>query len=110
MLTALYFTEPHSICILVAPLQCLLPHPGLLRDYFGNYTVAFSLAGVPPFVGGLMLFSVPLIHRRVQRAQGEEMSATTHMLPSPALQPVRESKNCSNGDILPGYTDIETHI
>lgn len=110
ILTALNFTETHSIYPLGEPLQCLLSHPGLLRDYFGNYTVAFTLAGVPPIVGGLMLFSVPLIHRRVQRAQGEEMSATAHMLPSPAPQPVRESKNCANGDILPGYTDIETHI
>lgn len=69
--------------------------------------MAFTLAGVPPFVGGLMLFSVPLIHRRVQRAQAEEMSATAHMLPP---QPASEPKSCSNGDILPGYTDIETHI
>lgn len=107
MLIALNSTEPHSVDARGDP---LLSRPGLLRDYFGNYTVAFTLAGVPPFVGGLMLFSVPLIHRRVQRARGEEMSATSHMLPSPAPQPVRESKTCSNGDILPGYTDIETHI
>lgn len=92
------------------PKITLLPSlcPGLLHDYFGNYTVAFSLAGVPPLVGGLVLFFVPLIHRRLQRGQSEETSATAHMLPP--TQPARELKSCSNGDILPGYTDIETHI
>lgn len=74
--------------------------------------MAFSLAGVPPIVGGMVLFFVPLIHRRLQQGQAtsspEESATTAHMLPP--TQPVREPKNCSNGDILPGYTDIETHI
>lgn len=86
--------------------------PGLLHDYSGNYTVAFSLAGVPPMVGGVVLFFVPLIHRRLQRrhaaASQEETSTTAQMLP--AAQKAEESKNCSNGDMLPGYTDVETHI
>lgn len=84
---------------------------GLLHDYFGNYTVAFSLAGVPPMMGGVVLFFVPLIHRRLQQGQEaspEETSTTAHMLPT--AQPVEEPKSCSNGDILPGYTDVETHI
>lgn len=83
---------------------------GLLHGYFGNYTVAFSLAGVPPMVGGVVLFFVPLIHRRIQRKQAspEEISTTTHMLPT--APPIGEPKSCSNGDILPGYTDVETHI
>lgn len=90
------------------PLRLLCP--GLLHDYFGNYTVAFSLAGVPPMVGGVVLFFVPLIHRRLQRDQAspEETSTTAHMLP--CTQPAEEPKSCSNGDILPGYTDVETHI
>lgn len=86
--------------------------PGLLHDYFGNYTVAFSLAGVPPMVGGVVLFLVPLIHRRLQRGQAsaspEETSTTAHMLPT--APPAEGPKSCSNGDILPGYTDVETHI
>lgn len=87
-----------------------LPAPcsGLLHDYFGNYTVAFSLAGVPPMVGGVVLFFVPLIHRRLQRGQPDETSTTAHMLPT--APPAPEPKSCSNGDILPGYTDVETHI
>ncbi|XP_036932951.1 monocarboxylate transporter 8 [Acanthopagrus latus] len=92
------------------PMTAGPPIAGLLHDYFGNYTVAFSLAGVPPMVGGVVLFFVPLIHRRLQRGQAspEETSTTAHMLP--CTQPAEEPKSCSNGDILPGYTDVETHI
>ncbi|KAK7922409.1 hypothetical protein WMY93_009311 [Mugilogobius chulae] len=81
---------------------------GLLRDNFGNYTVAFSLAGVPPIVGGVVLFFVPLIQSRLSRKQSiaspEETSTTAHMLPP---TPSAEAKSCSNGDMLPGYTDLE---
>lgn len=63
-------------------------------------------------VGGVVLFFVPLIHRRLQRdnaaASPEETATTAHMLPS--SQPEGEPKSCSNGDMLPGYTDVETHI
>lgn len=92
------------------PMTAGPPLAGLLHGYFGNYTVAFSLAGVPPMVGGVVLFFVPLIHRRLQRGQAspEETSTTAHMLPT--SQSAGDSKNCSNGDILPGYTDVETHI
>ncbi|XP_059201814.1 monocarboxylate transporter 8 [Centropristis striata] len=91
------------------PMTAGPPIAGLLRDYFGDYTVAFSLAGVPPIVGGMVLFSVPLIHRRLQAAASpEETSTTAHMLPNAPT--VEEPKSCSNGDILPGYTDVETHI
>lgn len=83
---------------------------GILRDVFGNYTVAFSLAGVPPMIGGVVLFFVPLIHSRLQRGQAppDETSTTSHMLPS--APPAGEPKSCLNGDLLPGYTDVETHI
>ncbi|KAM9849688.1 monocarboxylate transporter 8 [Aulostomus maculatus] len=98
--------------LMAVPMTAGPPIAGLLHDYFGNYTVAFSLAGVPPIVGGIVLFFVPLIHRRLQRGQAaatpEETSTTAHMLPTP--QTAEEPKTCSNGDILPGYTDVETHI
>ncbi|KAM4555112.1 monocarboxylate transporter 8 [Odontesthes bonariensis] len=92
------------------PMTAGPPIAGLLHGYFGNYTVAFSLAGVPPMVGGVVLFFVPLIHRRHQRGQAlpEETCTTAHMLPT--TPPAGEPKSCSNGDILPGYTDVETHI
>ncbi|XP_032410544.1 LOW QUALITY PROTEIN: monocarboxylate transporter 8 [Xiphophorus hellerii] len=92
------------------PMTAGPPIAGLLHGYFGNYTVAFSLAGVPPMIGGVVLFFVPLIHRRIQRNQesSEEKLTTVHMLPT--TPPAGEPKSCSNGDILPGYTDVETHI
>uniref|UniRef100_A0A3P9L8U1 Monocarboxylate transporter 10 n=2 Tax=Oryzias latipes TaxID=8090 RepID=A0A3P9L8U1_ORYLA len=90
------------------PMTAGPPIAGLLHDYFGNYTVAFSLAGVPPMVGGVVLFFVPLIHRRLQRGQAPPEDTTACMLP--AALPAGEAKSCSNGDILPGYTDVETHI
>lgn len=63
-------------------------------------------------VGGVVLFFVPLIHGRLQRdsaaASPEETATTAHMLPSSQLE--GEPTSCSNGDMLPGYTDVETHI
>ncbi|KAK2849049.1 hypothetical protein Q5P01_008883 [Channa striata] len=98
--------------LMALPMTAGPPIAGLLHDFFGDYTVAFSLAGVPPMVGGMVLFFVPLIHRRIQQRQAaaspEETSTTAQMLPS--TQTVGESKSCSNGGILPGYTDVETHI
>ncbi|XP_029368126.1 monocarboxylate transporter 8 [Echeneis naucrates] len=95
--------------LMALPMTAGPPLVGLLHDYFGNYTVAFSLAGVPPIVGGVVLFFVPLIHTRLQRSQAqEETSTTAHMLPTAPV--AEEPKSCSNGDILPGYTDVETHI
>lgn len=72
-----------------------------MRDYFSNYHVAFYLAGVPPIVGGLVLFSVPLVYQRMAREQKKDPvdPSTDKML-----------KSCSNGDMLPGFTDRETHI
>uniref|UniRef100_A0A8C1WTP9 Solute carrier family 16 member 2 n=1 Tax=Cyprinus carpio TaxID=7962 RepID=A0A8C1WTP9_CYPCA len=72
---------------------------GLLHDYFGNYHVAFYLAGVPPIVGGIVMFFVPLVHQRMQRRQKEANDPSMDKM-----------LNCSNGDRLPGYTDMETHI
>ncbi|KAM4622050.1 monocarboxylate transporter 8 [Polymixia lowei] len=98
--------------LMAIPMTAGPPIAGLLRDYFGNYTVAFSLAGVPPMVGGVVLFFVPLIHRRLEQSQAgalpEDPATMAHMLP-PA-QPAGELRSCSNGDMLPGYTDVETHI
>ncbi|KAK2904222.1 monocarboxylate transporter 8 [Channa argus] len=98
--------------LMALPMTAGPPIAGYLHDQFGNYTVAFSAAGVPPIVGGMVLFFVPLIHCRIQKRQAaaspEETSTTAQMLPS--TQTTGESKTCSNGDILPGYTDVETHI
>ncbi|KAF7667636.1 hypothetical protein LDENG_00054690 [Lucifuga dentata] len=98
--------------LMAVPMTAGPPIAGLLHDYFGNYTVAFSLAGVPPIVGGVVLFCVPLIHRRLQRSQvgatPEDTATTAHMLPT--SQQEGPLKSCSNGETLPGYTDVETNI
>ncbi|XP_010892676.1 monocarboxylate transporter 8 isoform X2 [Esox lucius] len=92
--------------LMALPMTAGPPIAGLLHDIFGDYHMAFYLAGVPPIVGGLVLFLVPLIHQRQQRILGGQSGgAEDHMLP-----PVTTPKDCSNGDLLPGYTDIETHI
>ncbi|XP_046876260.1 monocarboxylate transporter 8 [Hypomesus transpacificus] len=92
--------------LMALPMTAGPPIAGLLHDYFGNYQVAFYLAGVPPMVGGMVLFFVPLVHRRAQQGQqgAPQDPSADHMLP-PAM-----AKSCPNGDMLPGYTDVETHI
>ncbi|XP_031645593.1 monocarboxylate transporter 8 [Oncorhynchus kisutch] len=92
--------------LMALPMTAGPPIAGLLHDYCGDYNVAFYLAGGPPIVGGIVLFFVPLIHRRQQRAfagqdGGLDDPSRDHMLPSAA---------CSNGNMMPGYTDVETHI
>ncbi|XP_052020280.1 monocarboxylate transporter 10 isoform X2 [Apodemus sylvaticus] len=43
------------------------PIAGLLHDKLGSYDVAFYLAGIPPFIGGVVLCLIPWIHRKKQR-------------------------------------------
>ncbi|XP_005363604.1 monocarboxylate transporter 10 [Microtus ochrogaster] len=43
------------------------PVAGLLHDKLGSYNVAFYLAGIPPFVGGIVLCLIPWIHSKKQR-------------------------------------------
>ncbi|XP_016089702.1 monocarboxylate transporter 8 [Sinocyclocheilus grahami] len=86
--------------LMAIPMTAGPPIAGLLHDYFGNYHVAFYLAGVPPIVGGIVMFFVPLVHQRVQRRRKEANDPSMDKM----------LKNCSNGDMLPGYTDMETHI
>ncbi|XP_029113357.1 monocarboxylate transporter 8 [Scleropages formosus] len=90
--------------LMAVPMTAGPPIAGLLRDYYKNYHVAFYLAGVPPMVGGLVLFFVPLIHQRMQRSK----EATA---PDPSVDKMLPlSSGCINGDMLPGFTDVETHI
>ncbi|KAL0973847.1 hypothetical protein UPYG_G00211990 [Umbra pygmaea] len=96
--------------LMALPMTAGPPIAGLLHDHFGDYNMAFYLAGVPPIVGGMVLFLVPLIHQRQQRTSrgqnvGAEDPSMDQMLPQAG-----SPKGCSNGDMLPGYTDVETHI
>ncbi|XP_030637052.1 monocarboxylate transporter 8 isoform X2 [Chanos chanos] len=45
--------------IMALPMTAGPPLAGLLHDHFGNYHMAFYLAGVPPMIGGFLLFLVP---------------------------------------------------
>ncbi|KTG36403.1 hypothetical protein cypCar_00021445 [Cyprinus carpio] len=87
--------------LMAIPMTAGPPIAGLLHDYFGDYRVAFYLAGVPPIVGGIVMFFVPLVHQRMKNEQRTEAK-------DPSMD--KMLKNCSNGDMLPGYTDMETHI
>ncbi|XP_062896823.1 monocarboxylate transporter 10-like [Mobula hypostoma] len=55
------------------------PIAGFLRDMLGNYDLAFYLAGVPPFVGGAILCTIPWIQyrKRKQQEQQAEMAGET---------------------------------
>ncbi|XP_033907168.3 monocarboxylate transporter 8 [Acipenser ruthenus] len=88
--------------LMAIPMIAGPPIAGILHGYFGNYYVAFYLAGVPPIIGGTVLFFVPLIHRWNQRCQQQEDHCNDKMLPS--------ENNAVNGDLLPGFTDVETHV
>ncbi|KAJ8281787.1 hypothetical protein COCON_G00043060 [Conger conger] len=86
------------------PMTAGPPIAGLLRDCFGNYHMAFYLAGVPPIVGALVLFFVPVYYARMQKnRQSTPLDPSAdHMLPP--------AKSTANGDMLPGFTHAETHI
>ncbi|KAI7801497.1 monocarboxylate transporter 8 [Triplophysa rosa] len=86
--------------LMALPMTAGPPIAGILRDHFGTYHVAFYLAGVPPVVGGIVMFFVPLVHQRSQRRREETNDPSMDKM----------LKSCSNGDMLPGYTDMETHI
>lgn len=86
--------------LMAMPMTAGPPIAGILRDHCGTYNVAFYLAGVPPVVGGIVMFFVPLVHQRAQRRRKE--------MNDPSMD--KMLKSCSNGDMLPGYTDMETHI
>ncbi|XP_069468671.1 monocarboxylate transporter 8 [Ambystoma mexicanum] len=78
--------------LMAIPMTAGPPIAGLLRDYFGDYHVSFYLAGIPPIVGAVVLFFVPLIHEREMKRQQLE-SGKDKMLTSEVVM---------NGELLPG--------
>ncbi|KAI5097675.1 solute carrier family 16, member 2 (thyroid hormone transporter) [Silurus meridionalis] len=55
-------------------------------------------AGPPIAVGGMVLFSVPLVFRHIHKKNSETCDPSTRSM----------LKNFTNGDMLPGYSDTET--
>ncbi|XP_038272681.1 monocarboxylate transporter 8 [Dermochelys coriacea] len=85
--------------LMAIPMTAGPPIAGYLHDYFGNYYLAFYLAGVPPIIGGLVLSVVPLIHRRMLKKQQMD-SGKDKMLVSETVM---------NGELLPGCPATEAH-
>ncbi|KAM4663957.1 monocarboxylate transporter 8 [Discoglossus pictus] len=80
------------------PMTAGPPLAGLLRDYSGNYDLAFYLAGVPPLVGALVLLSVPLIHGRDLRTQQLE------------AEKEKAQDSVVNGELLPGSPVTDARV
>ncbi|KAM9127130.1 monocarboxylate transporter 8 isoform 3-T4 [Pangshura tecta] len=86
--------------LMAIPMTAGPPIAGYLHDYFGNYYLAFYLAGVPPIIGGLVLSVVPLIHQRMLKKQQMD-SGKDKMLASETVM---------NGELLPGCPATEAHV
>uniref|UniRef100_A0A8C0G1F4 Monocarboxylate transporter 10 n=1 Tax=Chelonoidis abingdonii TaxID=106734 RepID=A0A8C0G1F4_CHEAB len=86
--------------LMAIPMTAGPPIAGYLHDYFGNYYLAFYLAGVPPIIGGLVLSVVPLIHQRMLKKQQMD-SGKDKMLVSETVM---------NGELLPGCPATEAHV
>ncbi|XP_023620442.1 monocarboxylate transporter 8 isoform X1 [Myotis lucifugus] len=76
------------------------PIAGLLRNCFGDYHVAFYFAGVPPIIGAVILFFVPLMHQRMFKEEQRDSSKDKMLAPDPA----------PSGELLPGSPTPEEPI
>ncbi|XP_043829990.1 monocarboxylate transporter 8 [Dromiciops gliroides] len=86
--------------MMALPMTAGPPIAGVLYKCFENYHVAFYFAGVPPIIGGIILFFVPLFHRKIPKKQ-EMDSSKDKMLASDTIM---------NGELLPGAPTTEAHI
>ncbi|XP_072361863.1 monocarboxylate transporter 8 isoform X2 [Scyliorhinus torazame] len=85
--------------LMAIPMTAGPPIAGILFDCLGNYRMAFYLAGIPPIVGGSVLFFVPLIHNRIRQRQEKEEPGTDRMLLA--------SEGVLNGEVLPGNSNTD---
>lgn len=76
------------------------PIAGLLRNCFGDYHVAFYFAGVPPIIGAVILFFVPLMHQRMFKKEQRDSSKDKMLSHDPD----------PNGELLPGSPAPEEPI
>uniref|UniRef100_A0A8I3W8H4 Solute carrier family 16 member 2 n=1 Tax=Callithrix jacchus TaxID=9483 RepID=A0A8I3W8H4_CALJA len=76
------------------------PIAGLLHNCFGDYHVAFYFAGVPPIIGAVILFFVPLMHQRMFKKEQRDSSKDKMLAPDPD----------PNGELLPGSPSPEEPI
>ncbi|OBS71408.1 hypothetical protein A6R68_00044 [Neotoma lepida] len=76
------------------------PIAGLLRNCFGDYHVAFYFAGVPPIIGAVILFFVPLMHQKMFKKEQRDSSKDKMLSHDPD----------PNGELLPGSPAPEEPI
>ncbi|XP_055500105.1 monocarboxylate transporter 8-like [Leucoraja erinacea] len=88
--------------LMAIPMSAGPPIAGFIEDSLGNYHLAFYLAGIPPIIGGCVLFCVPIIHRRMLKRQKKEESTMDNVLLA--------SENVLTGDILPGNPNPEACV
>ncbi|XP_007891933.1 monocarboxylate transporter 8 [Callorhinchus milii] len=88
--------------LMAIPMTAGPPIAGLIHDYLRSYQMAFYLAGVPPIVGGTVLFFVPLIHGRILKRQENR--------DDPSADKVLISQSVLNGDMLPGCPNPEPSV
>ncbi|XP_075691836.1 monocarboxylate transporter 8 [Rhinoderma darwinii] len=81
------------------PMTAGPPIAGLLRDYYGNYDLAFYLAGIPPLIGALVLLSVPLLHERDLKKM-ERVEAGKEKMQDSVV----------NGELLPGSPVTDARV
>ncbi|XP_044161571.1 monocarboxylate transporter 8 [Bufo gargarizans] len=89
----------YTMGLMSIPMTAGPPIAGLLRDHFGNYDLAFYLAGIPPLIGALVLLSVPLLHERnlkktAQLEAGKE----------------KTQDGMVNGELLPGCPVTDARV
>ncbi|XP_062391847.1 monocarboxylate transporter 8-like [Sardina pilchardus] len=58
--------------LMALPMTAGPPLAGLLHDHYGDYHLAFYLAGIPPVVGGLLLCLVPRMTHQTPVNQAQE--------------------------------------
>jgi len=46
---------------------CCISPTGYLYDVYGNYFLAFLLAGIPPFIGAAIMIPIVVMQRRQQK-------------------------------------------
>ncbi|XP_078268237.1 monocarboxylate transporter 8 [Rhinoraja longicauda] len=88
--------------LMAIPMSAGPPIAGFIDDSLGSYHLAFYLAGIPPIVGGFVLFCVPTIHHRMLERQKKEESTRGEMLVA--------TENELNTDMLPGNPNSEASV
>nr|XP_033800593.1 monocarboxylate transporter 8 [Geotrypetes seraphini] len=86
--------------VMAIPMTAGPPIAGFLRDSFNNFNLIFYFAGVPPMLGALVLFFVPLIPQREPWRQQIDAGQDK----TQSMEPI------VNGEVLPGSPMTDAHL